>query len=233
MAEQTDAPGAQQFIPPQAGTLAELRAAAAGCRGCELYRDATQTVFGRGDESARVVFVGEQPGDLEDQHGLPFVGPAGRLLRRAVDDAGLDPAHLYITNAVKHFRHELRGRRRIHQTPDRVHIVACRPWLVAEFARLRPDLVVVLGATAAKALLGPTFRVTRQRGELLPWPAAAEHPEDFTRVPVDRAGTLADAPAARVLATIHPSAVLRADNQDVAYRGLVDDLTVAARALTG
>ncbi|GHJ09483.1 uracil-DNA glycosylase [Micromonospora humidisoli] len=228
MAEQTDAPGAQQFIPPQAGTLAELRAAATGCRGCELYRDATQTVFGRGDESAWVVFVGEQPGDLEDQHGLPFVGPAGRLLRRAVDDAGLDPAHLYITNAVKHFRHELRGRRRIHQTPDRVHIVACRPWLVAEFARLRPHLVVVLGATAAKALLGPTFRVTRQRGELLPWPAAAEHPGDFTRAP-DRAG----APAARVLATIHPSAVLRADNQDVAYRGLVDDLTVAARALAG
>ncbi|WP_329007949.1 UdgX family uracil-DNA binding protein [Micromonospora rifamycinica] len=233
MAEQTDAPGAQQFIPPQAGTLAELRTAAAGCRGCELHRDATQTVFGRGDERARVVFVGEQPGDLEDQKGLPFVGPAGRLLRRAVDDAGLDPAHLYITNAVKHFRHELRGRRRIHQTPDRVHIVACRPWLVAEFARLRPELVVVLGATAAKALLGPAFRVTRQRGELLPWPAAAEHPADFTRVPVDAAGTVAAAPAARLLATIHPSAVLRADNQDVAYRGLVDDLTVAARALAG
>ncbi|MFI9642962.1 UdgX family uracil-DNA binding protein [Micromonospora sp. NPDC051925] len=233
MAEQTDPPGAQQFIPPQADTLAELRAAATGCRGCELYRDATQTVFGRGDERARVVFVGEQPGDLEDQKGLPFVGPAGRLLRRAVDDAGLDPAHLYITNAVKHFRHELRGRRRIHQTPDRVHITACRPWLVAEFARLRPELVVVLGATAAKALLGPAFRVTRQRGQLLPWPAAAEHPQDFTRVPVDSAGTLADAPAARMLATIHPSAVLRADNQDVAYRGLVDDLTVAARALVG
>ncbi|WP_433231850.1 UdgX family uracil-DNA binding protein [Micromonospora sp. CA-248260] len=231
MAEQTAPPGARQFIPPQAGTLAELRTAAAGCRGCELHRDATQTVFGRGDESARVVFVGEQPGDLEDQHGLPFVGPAGRLLRRAVDDAGLDPAHLYITNAVKHFRHELRGRRRIHQTPDQVHIVACRPWLVAEFARLRPELVVVLGATAAKALLGPAFRVTRQRGALLPWPAAAEHPDDFTRAPVDDTGT--DAPAARLLATIHPSAVLRADSQEIAYRGLVDDLTVAARALTG
>ncbi|MBO4163812.1 UdgX family uracil-DNA binding protein [Micromonospora antibiotica] len=231
MAEQNAPPGARQFIPPQAGTLAELRTAAAGCRGCELHRDATQTVFGRGDESARVVFVGEQPGDLEDQHGLPFVGPAGRLLRRAVDDAGLDPAHLYITNAVKHFRHELRGRRRIHQTPDQVHIVACRPWLVAEFARLRPELVVVLGATAAKALLGPAFRVTRQRGALLPWPAAAEHPQDFTRASVDDTGT--DAPAARLLATIHPSAVLRADNQEIAYRGLVDDLTVAARALTG
>ena len=233
MAETESAPGAQQFIPPQADTLDALRAAAAGCRGCELYRDATQTVFGRGDESARVVFVGEQPGDLEDQKGLPFVGPAGRLLRKAVDDAGIDPGQLYITNAVKHFRHELRGKRRIHQSPDRVHITACRPWLVAEFARLRPDVVVVLGATAAKALLGPAFRVTRQRGELLPWPASAQHPEDFAGVPVDSAGKVADAPAARLLATIHPSAVLRADDQDKAYDGLVADLTVAARALAG
>ncbi|MFI1195735.1 UdgX family uracil-DNA binding protein [Micromonospora sp. NPDC020750] len=233
MTDKTDtAPGAQQFIPPQADTIDELRAAAGGCRGCELYRDATQTVFGRGGEDARVVLVGEQPGDLEDQKGLPFVGPAGRLLRRAVDDAGLDPSQLYLTNAVKHFRFELRGRRRIHQTPDRVHVTACRPWLVAEFARLRPDVVVVLGATAAKALLGPTFRVTRQRGALMPWPASAEHPEDFARVPVDSAGKVADAPAARLLATIHPSAVLRADNQDIAYAGLVADLTVAARALS-
>ncbi|MEV0152323.1 UdgX family uracil-DNA binding protein [Micromonospora sp. NPDC050686] len=231
MAETETAPGAQQFIPPQADTIDQLRAAATGCRGCELYRDASQTVFGRGDESARVVFVGEQPGDLEDQKGLPFVGPAGRVLRRAVDDAGIDPGHIYLTNAVKHFRFELRGKRRIHQTPDRVHITACRPWLVAEFARLRPDLVVVLGATAAKALLGPSFRVTRQRGELMPWPAAAQRPEDFARVPVDDTGKVADAPPARLLATIHPSAVLRADNQDVAYDGLVADLKVAARAL--
>ncbi|MFF5171082.1 UdgX family uracil-DNA binding protein [Micromonospora sp. NPDC000089] len=231
MAEQIEAPGAQQFIPPQADTIDALRAAATGCQGCDLYRDATQTVFGRGDESARVVFVGEQPGDLEDQKGLPFVGPAGRLLRKAVDEAGIDPAQLYITNAVKHFRHELRGKRRIHQTPDGVHITACRPWLVAELARLHPELVVVLGATAAKALLGPSFRVTRQRGELLPWPASAQHPEDFARVPVDSAGKVADAPAARLLATIHPSAVLRADDQDQAYQGLVADLTVAARAL--
>ncbi|MFF4809952.1 UdgX family uracil-DNA binding protein [Micromonospora chersina] len=231
MAETESAPGAQEFIPPQADTIDELRAAAAGCRGCELYRDASQTVFGRGDESARVVLVGEQPGDLEDQKGLPFVGPAGRLLRKAVDDAGIDTGHIYLTNAVKHFRFELRGKRRIHQTPDRVHITACRPWLVAEFARLHPEIVVVLGATAAKALLGPTFRVTKQRGELLPWPAAAQHPEDFARVPVDSAGKVADAPAARLLATIHPSAVLRADNQDVAYDGLVTDLKVAARAL--
>lgn len=234
MAEQTGtAPGAQKFIPPRADTLDDLRAAAAGCRGCELYRDASQTVFGRGDASARVVFVGEQPGDLEDQKGLPFVGPAGRLLRRAVDDARLDPGHIYLTNAVKHFRFELRGKRRIHQTPDRVHVTACRPWLVAEFAQLRPEIVVVLGATAAKALLGPTFRVTRQRGELLPWPESAQHPEDFRRVPVDSAGGVADAPPARLLATIHPSAVLRADDQDKAYEGLVADLTVAARALGG
>ncbi|WP_433118796.1 UdgX family uracil-DNA binding protein [Micromonospora sp. CA-246542] len=234
MAEQTDAaPGAQRFIPPDADTIDGLRAASGGCRGCELYRDATQTVFGRGDESARVVLVGEQPGDMEDQKGLPFVGPAGRLLRRAVDDAGLDPAALYLTNAVKHFRFEARGKRRIHQTPDQIHIAACRPWLVAEFARLDPAVVVVLGATAAKALLGPSFRVTRQRGELLPWPASAQHPEDFQRVPVDRSGAVADAPPTRLLATIHPSAVLRADDQDAAYEGLVADLTVAARALAG
>jgi uracil-DNA glycosylase len=232
MAENTgSAPGAQRFIPPGADTIDELRAASGGCQGCELYRDATQTVFGRGDESARVVLVGEQPGDMEDQKGLPFVGPAGRLLRKAVDDAGLDPSQIYLTNAVKHFRFELRGKRRIHQTPDRVHITACRPWLVAEFARLDPEIVVVLGATAAKALLGPTFRVTKQRGELLPWPASAQHPEDFTQVPVDSAGRVADAPEARLLATIHPSAVLRADDQDKAYEGLVADLTVAARAL--
>ncbi|SCF31115.1 DNA polymerase [Micromonospora viridifaciens] len=231
MAETESAPGAQEFIPPQADTIDQLRAAAAGCQGCELYRDASQTVFGRGDESARVVFVGEQPGDMEDQKGLPFVGPAGRVLRRAVDDAGIDPGHIYLTNAVKHFRFELRGKRRIHQTPDRVHITACRPWLVAEFARLRPEVVVVLGATAAKALLGPAFRVTKQRGELLPWPNAAQRPQDFQRVPVDSAGKVADVPEAQLLATIHPSAVLRADNQDVAYEGLVADLTVAARAL--
>ena len=163
---------------------------------------------------------------MEDQKGLPFVGPAGRLLRRAVDDAGLDPGQLYLTNAVKHFRFELRGKRRIHQTPDQVHITACRPWLVAEFARLRPEIVVVLGATAAKALLGPSFRVTRQRGELLPWPESAQHPADFEQVPVDNAGKRADAPPARLLATIHPSAVLRADDQDKAYEGLVADLTV-------
>ena len=217
----TDAPiGAQAFIPSDAHTLEELKAGAAGCRGCELYENATQTVFGRGAPHARIVFVGEQPGDVEDQKGLPFVGPAGRLLREAVDDADIDPAEVYITNAVKHFRFELRGKRRIHQTPGPAHISACRPWLVAEFKLLKPQLVVVLGATAAKALLGPDFRVTRSRGQLMPWPAAAQHPEDFPVAEI------------QALATIHPSAVLRADDRDAAYKGLVEDLRVAADAVS-
>ncbi|BCJ54836.1 uracil-DNA glycosylase [Actinoplanes sp. NBRC 14428] len=216
----TEAPiGAEHFIPPGARELDELKAAAAHCEGCELHQNATQTVFGRGAADARVVFVGEQPGDIEDQKGLPFVGPAGRLLREAVDDSGIDPGNVYITNAVKHFRFELRGKRRIHQSPGPAHITACRPWLVAEFAQLRPELLVVLGATAAKALLGPSFRVTRSRGQLMPWPASAQHPEDF---PVAEL---------QALATIHPSAVLRADDRDAAYRSLVDDLKVAATAL--
>ncbi|BCJ67107.1 UdgX family uracil-DNA binding protein [Polymorphospora rubra] len=219
MSRTETASGAQPYVPPASASLDEVRAAAPNCRGCELYEPATQVVFGRGDAHARVVFVGEQPGDVEDQRGLPFVGPAGHLLRRAVDAAGIDPAHLYITNAVKHFRFEMRGKRRIHQTPDQTHIVACRPWLVAEFARLRPEIVVVLGATAAKALLGPSFRVTRSRGELLPWPASAPNPGDFPVEP------------ARLVATIHPSAVLRADNQEIAFDGLVADLKVVAQAL--
>ena len=231
MAETQTAPGAQQFIPPDADDLDALRAAASGCQGCDLHQNATQTVFGRGDAGARVVFVGEQPGDVEDRQGLPFVGPAGHLLRRAVDEAGLDPSHIYITNAVKHFRFQERGKRRIHQTPDRVHIVACRPWLVAEFAQLRPEVVVVLGATAAKALLGPSFRVTQSRGVLLPWPDSAQRPQDFQQVPVGPSGQQASVPPAQLVATIHPSAVLRADNREVAYDGLVSDLKVVAGAL--
>ena len=217
----TDAPvGAQQWVPPQPQSIDQLKSAAAGCEGCELYADATQTVFGRGAPHAGVVFVGEQPGDVEDQQGLPFVGPAGRLLREAVDDAGIDPADVYITNAVKHFRFELRGRRRIHQTPGPAHIVACRPWIVAEFALLKPQLVVLLGATAGKALLGPSFRVTQSRGRLMPWPGSAQHPGDFPVAEI------------QALATIHPSAVLRADDRDAAYRSLVDDLKVAAAAVS-
>jgi DNA polymerase len=210
---------AREYVPAGAD-LDRLRQAAAGCRGCGLYEHATQTVFGRGDPRARVVLVGEQPGDVEDQRGLPFVGPAGHLLRRAVDDAGLDPAHLYITNAVKHFKYRTAGKRRLHQTPDRTEIRACRPWLVAEFAQLKPEAVVVLGATAAKALLGPDFRITRSRGQLFPWPASAEVPREFP-----------DHNGAFLVATIHPSAVLRADNREIAYRGLVEDLTVVSRTL--
>jgi uracil-DNA glycosylase len=227
MATET-APGAEKFVPSEADTLDELKAAAPGCKGCELYRDATQVVFGRGAADARVVMVGEQPGDVEDQQGLPFVGPAGRLLREAVDAAGIEPGSLYITNAVKHFRFELRGKRRIHQTPDRIHIEACRPWLVSEFALLRPEVVVVLGATAAKALLGPSFRVTRQRGEVLPWPDAAQHPDDFRTAPLHGGQ---EVPPGKLVATIHPSAVLRADNREIAFNGLVDDLKVVAGVL--
>ena len=211
-------PGAQHFVPESATDLDQLRAAAAGCQGCHLYQDATQTVFGRGTADARVVMVGEQPGDVEDTHGLPFVGPAGRVLRRAVDDAGLDPTELYITNAVKHFKHKKTGKRRLHQTPDRTEITACRPWLVAEFALLRPELIVVLGATAGSALLGPNFRVTRARGQVLNWPDAAWHGQDF---PAHRAP---------LVPSIHPSAVLRADDRDAAYAGLVADLKVAVQA---
>jgi DNA polymerase len=217
----TDAPvGAQEWVPSQPRSIEQLKSAAAGCEGCELYADATQTVFGRGAPDAKIVFVGEQPGDVEDQQGLPFVGPAGRLLREAVDDAGIDPASVYITNAVKHFRFELRGKRRIHQNPGPAHITACRPWLVAEFALLQPQLVVLLGATAGKALLGPSFRVTQSRGRLMPWPASAQHPADFPVAEI------------QALATIHPSAVLRADDRDTAYRSLVDDLKVAAAAVS-
>jgi uracil-DNA glycosylase len=209
------------FVPAGAD-LDELRAAARGCQGCHLWEDATQTVFSRGGPDARVAMVGEQPGDVEDQRGEPFVGPAGVLLRRAVGDVGIAPEDLYITNAVKHFKFRRTGKRRIHQTPDRMEITACRPWLLAEFAQLSPQVVVVLGATAAQALLGPSFRVTRQRGELLPWPESAWHPEDFAQP----GGT------AKVLATLHPSAVLRADDRETAYKGLVADLQVVASALS-
>ena len=211
---------AAPFVPDGAD-LDQLRAAAATCKGCQLWEGATQTVFSRGSAAARVVMVGEQPGDVEDQRGEPFVGPAGVLLRRAVGDAGLDPDDIYITNAVKHFKFRRQGKRRIHQTPDRDEIVACRPWLLAEFAQVSPRVVVALGATAAQALLGPSFRVTKQRGVLLPWPESAYHAEDFAQ-----AGG-----SAQVMATLHPSAILRADDRDTAYKGLVEDLRVAASAL--
>ncbi|MDT3398624.1 UdgX family uracil-DNA binding protein [Streptomyces sp. B1866] len=205
--------------------LAALREAAAGCRGCPLHRDATQTVFSSGDAGARIVLVGEQPGDQEDRRGQPFVGPAGRVLARALDEAGIDPTETYVTNAVKHFKFgyvEGCGKRRIHKPPSLREMTACGPWLAAELAAVDPEVVVALGATAGRALLGSGFRVTRARGVPLPLPAEAEAPV---------AATVRDDGRARVVATIHPSAVLRADDQEAAYRGLVSDLRVAAEVL--
>ncbi|MEV0130726.1 UdgX family uracil-DNA binding protein [Dactylosporangium sp. NPDC050688] len=203
---------AQEYVPEQ-GDLEQLRLAAKACHGCHLYRDATQTVFGDGPGDARILVVGEQPGDIEDRRGAPFVGPAGKVLDRAFDAAGLDRGSMYVTNAVKHFKHRpaAPGKRRIHQTPDRTEIVACRPWLVAEFDRIRPAQVVVLGATAAKAMLGPAFRVTKEHGRRLAVPAEFAAADD-----------------AVLVATIHPSAVLRADDRESAFAGLVEDLRVLA-----
>jgi DNA polymerase len=221
---------AADFVPPGAG-LDALREAARGCRGCALYEKATQTVFSKGPASARLVLVGEQPGDIEDRRGEPFVGPAGKLLDRALEAAGLDPAQTYTTNAVKHFTFTTAGpgKRRIHATPDAHDVGACRPWLVAEFAVLSPDVVVALGATAAKAIFGPSFRVTRSRGVLMPWPDCAAVPSDFGHDDEDDGARA----AAYAMATMHPSSVLRADDRDVAFAGLVADLAVAAGALVG
>jgi len=215
---------AEPYVP-DTKDLDELRQGARACHGCDLYKDAIQTVFGEGPPDARVVMVGEQPGDIEDRRGEPFVGPAGKVLDRAITESGLDRSATYVTNAVKHFKHRpaAPGKRRIHQTPDRVEIMACRPWLLAEFAQVAPRVVIALGATAAQALLGPSFRVTRQRGELLPWPESAYHAEDFAQ----------PGGSARILATLHPSAILRSDDRDTAYKGLVADLAVAAQALAG
>ncbi|HEX2027666.1 MAG TPA: UdgX family uracil-DNA binding protein [Nitriliruptorales bacterium] len=176
---------------PEGRSLSELRAAASGCRGCDLYRDATQTVFGDGAADAAVMFVGEQPGDQEDREGEPFVGPAGRELDRALEAVGIDRDQVFITNAVKHFKWKRKGRKRLHQTPSREQIEACRPWLDAEIEAVRPDVIVALGATAAKALLGPGFRVTRQRGELHRGPGdvvvtATVHPSSILRAPSDQ-----------------------------------------------
>jgi DNA polymerase len=218
---------AAEFVP-EGATMDKLRAAALVCTGCELYQGTTQTVFSKGPVGARLVFVGEQPGDMEDRRGEPFVGPAGKLLDRAVEEAGLDAADIYTTNAVKHFKFRSagEGKRRIHQTPDAADVAACRPWLVAEFELLSPDVVVALGATAGRALFGAAFRVTRSRGILMPWPAAAADREAFAHPDDD--GSRASAYA---MATLHPSAVLRADDPDAAYAGLVADLKVAAAAL--
>ncbi|GAA2504170.1 UdgX family uracil-DNA binding protein [Streptomyces gobitricini] len=209
-----DAYTAEPFVPEGAG-VEVLREAAAGCRGCPLHREATQTVFGAGNAHGRVLLVGEQPGDQEDRQGAPFVGPAGKVLTRALHEAGIEPGDTYVTNAVKHFKFEVvpeRGKRRIHKSPSLRETAACKPWLEAELRLVDPEVIVALGATAGKALLGSSFRVTKQRGALLPLPGHEERGECL-------------------VATIHPSAVLRADDREALYAGLVSDLRMAARAL--
>jgi uracil-DNA glycosylase len=205
-------PGAEEFLPSRP-TLKRLRTAVQACQGCDLYREATQAVFGDGADDPRLVVVGEQPGDVEDREGEPFVGPAGRLLDKAMAEAGIDPATAYRTNAVKHFRFKGDGgKRRIHSTPDRWQIAACRPWLLAELSVLRPEGVVVLGATAGRSLLGSSFRVGAMRGKRL---------------------DTGDLDCDWVVATTHPSAVLRAPDRHAARDALVADLRVAATALSG
>jgi len=196
---------------PERSSLKALREASAGCRGCHLWRHATQTVFGEGRKSSRLMFVGEQPGDREDRMGKPFVGPASRELDRGLEAAGIARADAYLTNVVKHFKFEERGRRRIHQTPKRFEIDACTPWLEEELKVVKPEALVLLGATAAKALLGSSFRVTQHRGELL----------DSDLAPI-------------VTATVHPSSILR--QPDEASRitereAFAEDMRVVAQAL--
>ncbi|HYB38215.1 MAG TPA: UdgX family uracil-DNA binding protein [Mycobacterium sp.] len=207
----TEKTGAARYLPEDR-RLGSLEAAARRCRGCSLYQNATQTVFGHGKRDAPIMFVGEQPGDREDREGLPFVGPAGRLLARALEDANIDPELTYQTNAVKHFKFTRKtGKRRIHQKPSRTEVVACRPWLIAEIETVQPRVIVCLGATAAQSLMGTAFRVTTYRGQLLDLPAEVEvhvEPEPF------------------VVATVHPSAVVRdrSAGRRERYRLFVDDL---------
>jgi uracil-DNA glycosylase len=201
---------AEEFLPESRDLIA-LRRAAKGCKGCPLWAPATQTVFGEGPADVRVVLVGEQPGDREDREGRPFVGPAGRVLDRALGEAGIDRGATYVTNAVKHFKFVERGKRRLHKNPSRSEVVACRPWLDAELAALSPEVVVPMGAVAAQALLGPSFRVTRQRGEVLPLDG------DLMAV-----------------ATVHPSSILRGPEEDREqnFAALVADLEVVADLLS-
>jgi DNA polymerase len=197
---------------PEHADIEALKSAAVNCKGCELWQPATQVVFSAGNPKAPLALVGAQPGDVEDRQGIPFVGPAGRLLQEALDEAGVAREDVYVTNAVKHFRFTDRGKRRIHATPQVTHIKACLPWLEAELTLVDPTLIVCLGATAARALLGSTFRVTKQRGQVL---------ELATPVGVRP-----------VLATVHPSAVLRAtaEERSEAFAGLVSDLRTAREA---
>jgi len=204
------ASSAADLVPDQM-SLPLLKDAAADCRACDLWEKGTQTVFGDGRTRARVMFVGEQPGNEEDLTGKPFVGPAGRLFDNALDEAGIDRKQTYVTNVVKHFKWEPRGKRRIHKKPNAQEISACRPWLEAEFALVKPKVIVALGATAAQALLGPQFRVTKERGKFM----------ESTLAPY-------------IMATVHPSSILRAPDDEtrhLEYRRFVDDLKKLARVL--
>lgn len=206
--QQTAAP-----LVPDHPTIDRLQDAAAGCRACDLWRTGTQTVFGGGSRSARIVFVGEQPGDEEDVQGRPFVGPAGRLLDKALVDAGIDRRDVYVTNVVKHFKWEPRGKKRIHKKPNGREIRACRPWLDAEVNVLEPDLIVCLGATAAQALLGSKFLVSKRRGEFIETPGGAT-----------------------LFATVHPSSILRAPDSEtrrLEYARFVADLRLLGEWLAG
>ena len=201
---------AEDLIPPRP-TLSSLKSAAAGCQACDLWKTGTQTVFGEGARRVKVMLVGEQPGNEEDLSGRPFVGPAGRLLDDALEEAGIDRKQTYVTNVVKHFKWEPRGKRRIHKKPNAIEIKACRPWLEAEIVLVKPKVIVALGSTAAQALLGPKFRVTKQRGEFLE-------------------STL----ALYIMATVHPSSILRAPDDEtrhLEYRRFVDDLKKLARVV--
>lgn len=201
---------AAEFLP-EARTLPRLRRAAARCRGCDLWKDATQTVFGEGPSKAELMLVGEQPGDREDREGHPFVGPAGVLLDRALAEAGIDRRLVYVTNAVKHFKWQPRGKRRLHKTPRVGEVEACKPWLEAEIDAVSPQAVIALGATATRAVFGPLAKVTRDRGRLL----------DTALAPL-------------AAATVHPSAILRSrdhDEREDAFAGLVRDLAMVAAAM--
>ncbi|HXU39317.1 MAG TPA: UdgX family uracil-DNA binding protein [Blastocatellia bacterium] len=210
MARRKSRDSVEDLIPEKPG-LSSLKEAAADCRACDLWERGTQTVFGEGGRRAKVMFIGEQPGNEEDLQGKPFVGPAGRLLDEALEQAGIDRRQAYVTNVVKHFKWEARGKRRIHKKPNSTEIEACRPWIEAEIAAVKPRAIVCLGATAAQSLLGKDFRVTRQRGEFLESPLAP-----------------------LVMATVHPSSILRAPDEDTRrteMRRFVDDLKKIAGIL--
>jgi uracil-DNA glycosylase family protein len=204
--QQTAAP-----LVPAHATLPKLREAAAHCKACDLWKRATQTVFGEGASRAEVMFIGEQPGDREDLMGHPFVGPAGRVLDKALEAAGIDRGRVFVTNAVKHFKWEPRGKRRIHKKPNHIEITACRPWLDAEISVVRPQVIVCLGATAAQALLGRDFKVSTERGRPVP-----------------------SSLAPTVIASVHPSSILRAQDDESRHREMqrfIDDMKVVAQSL--